>query len=318
MNTITVTIDRAGLTYIAIPVTAESTVELVQHNTGVNLWYALLIDGQHYDLAMWKHTVGRPELTEALNQALADVRAAIRSLQTPPTKPATTAAEYLEATHDANKARELHPSDLGSIKLDAFQAMTEDGRRAVWAAAGDRDRLGLALQVCRRKGHGPDAESIANYLVELDARFGPSPVERAVSGALERLAESHQRSYEGAETKEERTYFSRWAGAFRKAHFAYARGGIRPEPTESLSWLVPSATRAGRVHSVSRDGHCTCEAQNRGCWHSALVTGIETAGDDLDRFDGGDGEEEADRAAGTAARTEHGRRLCAARSRVAA
>jgi hypothetical protein len=203
-------------------------------------------------------------------------------------KPATTAAEYLEATRDANKARELHPSDLGNIDLDSFQLMTPDGRRQTWAAASDDDRRGLALQIIRRQGHGPDAATINLFLAELDARFGPSPIERAVAGALEQMADTHQRSHETAETKEERTYFSRWAGAFRKALYFYSREGVRPEQTESGAWLVPSATRTGRVHSVARDGRCSCEAQGRGCWHAALCSGIETAYDGLGQADDGD------------------------------
>lgn len=88
MTTITPTkpiiIDRAGLSYAIVPVSAESTVELVQHDAGANLWYALVVDGAYYhDLVMWKHTVGRPELMDALDQALADVQAAIIALLVP-------------------------------------------------------------------------------------------------------------------------------------------------------------------------------------------------------------------------------------------
>jgi hypothetical protein len=245
------------------------------------------------------------------------------------TKPATTAAEYAERTRDENKARELHPSDLGSIDLDSFQLQTPDGRRQTWAAATDADKRGLALQVIRRQGHGPDEATIALYLAELDERFGPSPIERAVMGALEQMAESHQRSFETAETKEERTYFSRWAGAFRKA-LLYWLQGTRPEQTESGSWLVPSATRDGKVHGVARDGRCSCEAQGRGCWHAALVSGIETAYDGLGQADDGDEElaaiEEPDDAApeppaqqssGADARAL-AQRIAAARARIAA
>lgn len=233
-------------------------------------------------------------------------------------KPATNAQEYAERTRDENKARELHPSDQGRIDLDAFQAQSSEGRRQTWAAASEGDRRGLALQIIRRQNHGPDEATIALYLEQLDARFGLSPIERAVCGALERLADSHQRSAETAETTEERTYFRRWAGAFHKALYYYKQG-VRPEQTDSGAWLVPSATRAAHIHGVSRDGQCTCEAQNRGCWHSALITGIETAGDDMDRFDSLEAEEEPiDYQTEAAARAELGRRLCAARSRCAA
>jgi hypothetical protein len=203
---------------------------------------------------------------------------------------ATSAAEYETRTRDENKQRELHPSDIGSLSLDTFRTMSTADCRAAWLAASDADKRGLALQIIRHKGHGPDEATIALYLGLLEERFGLSPVEQTVASALERLAEAHQRSAEGAETKEERLYFRRWAGAFRKALY-YHLQGVRPEQTPGGSWLVTSATRVGQVHQVERSGECTCEAQNRGCWHSALVTGIETAYDDMERFDGGDDEQ---------------------------
>lgn len=116
----------------------------------------------------------------------------------------------------------------------------------------------------------------------------PSPIDLAVEAALERLAESHQRSAATADTAEARRFFARWAGAFRKALLLY-RQGVRPDRLVSGAWLVPSATRA-IVHQVGRDGACTCEAGSRGCWHAALVAGVEVAYEDLDTHgDDGDG-----------------------------
>lgn len=86
--------------------------------------------------------------------------------------PATSAAEYLERTHDENKQRELHPADMGNIDLETFQAMSDDGRRAVWFAASADDRRGLAIQIIRRTNRGPDEESIALYLDLCGQRFG--------------------------------------------------------------------------------------------------------------------------------------------------
>lgn len=114
-----------------------------------------------------------------------------------------------------------------------------------------------------------------------------SPIESAVEAALERLGDEHQRSAERADDAEHRVFFRRWAGAFRKALLKYLQG-TRPEPTPGGAWLVGSATRGGVVHRVTKDGACTCESQNRGCWHAALVTGIEVAFDDLATY-GDDG-----------------------------
>jgi hypothetical protein len=205
-------------------------------------------------------------------------------------KPATCNAEYAENTRDENKQRELHPHDIGSLSLETFRTQSTADCRAAWLTASDADKRGLALQIIRHKGHGPDEQTIALYLGLLEERFGLGPVEQSVASALERLAEAHQRSAENAETREERVYFRRWAGAFRKALYRWLQG-VRPEQTPGGAWLVTSATRLETVHQVERSGECTCEAQNRGCWHSAIATGIETAYDDMDRFDGGDTEQ---------------------------
>lgn len=198
----------------------------------------------------------------------------------PHTKPATSAAEYEARTRDENKQRELHPDVNGSLSLDTMRALPRPEARQIWAAAADADKRGLAIQCIRHGGHCPDEATVAMYLDILEGQLGPSEVEAAVMGALSRLADSHQRSAEGAETTDERTFFRRWAGAFRKALLNYKRG-VRPEQTPLGSWLVESATRSGTVHSVERSGVCSCEAQNRGCWHSALVAGVETGYDDL-------------------------------------
>jgi hypothetical protein len=77
---VTIAFDR--LVSHHIPVTAESSAELVEHTPGEQPWYALLVDGRHYDLILWKHTIGRPETETALQQALAAVQAAIASAST--------------------------------------------------------------------------------------------------------------------------------------------------------------------------------------------------------------------------------------------
>lgn len=74
-----ITVDQPGLTKHTITVRTICTAQLVEHDTGSNIWYALLIEGQYYDLVMWKHTIGRPELIAALNRALAQVQTAIQS-----------------------------------------------------------------------------------------------------------------------------------------------------------------------------------------------------------------------------------------------
>lgn len=115
-------------------------------------------------------------------------------------------------------------------------------------------------------------------------QYTPSPIDLAVAGALERLADEHQRSSERAAHRDEQTFFRRWAGAFRKALYFYQQG-VRPQIAPSGGWLIPSATRAGCVHQVGRDGKCSCEARDRGCWHAAMAAGSEVGADDVERFD---------------------------------
>ena len=86
----------------------------------------------------------------------------------------------------------------------------------------------------------------------------------AIEAALERLAESHQRSADGA-TGDTRRFFRRWAGSFRKALYFWL-AGVRPVAVNSGGWLVTSATRGGVVHQVSRDGGCSCAgSRSRRC-----------------------------------------------------
>ena len=59
--------------------------------------------------------------------------------------------------------------------------------------------------------------------------------------------------------------------AARKAAYNAAQG-IAAVPTAN-GYLVPSSSRGNVIHLV-QDGHCSCEAGQRGrqCWHVALVT----------------------------------------------
>src|SRR5262245_13998982 len=116
-----------------------------------------------------------------------------------------------------------------------------------------------------------------------------STIETTIAAALERLAAEHQRSADGADAKDVHRFFASWSGAFRKALLYYLQG-TRPQQTPGGAWLITSATRAGRVHQVGANGHCSCEAgaKQQACWHCAIVCGVEVGMDDLDRFDDAD------------------------------
>lgn len=87
MTTITIHPERCHEQTITLY--AHSTVELVKHEPAdsANTWYSLLVDGRHYRLVMAKFTYGRPEIMAAMEQALADVQAAIDSLRMPEPPP---------------------------------------------------------------------------------------------------------------------------------------------------------------------------------------------------------------------------------------
>lgn len=199
-------------------------------------------------------------------------------------KPATNAAEYEARTRDENKQRELHPSDLGSLSLDYFTTHSASDCRAAWLTASDADKRGLALQIIRHKGHGPDEATIAMYVELLEERFGLSEVEQAICGALERLATTEAQSARTARAaglKDDATFFQRAANAYAKALRFYLQG-LRPEPTQT-GYLLPSQRDGEAPHLLTLDGSwiCTCAAGESIHWASALIIGIEVGYDDL-------------------------------------
>ena len=78
----TVSINELGLIEQTIPITANSTVDLVTHDPDMNgnIWYALLVDEKYYNLLMWKHTIGRPDKVGLLEDILKRVQDAVLEL----------------------------------------------------------------------------------------------------------------------------------------------------------------------------------------------------------------------------------------------
>lgn len=81
-----VTIDLPRLVRNTVTgICADTTVSVVDSETGGswhdgtgNIWVCLQMNGRvHYPLVMRKHVYGRPELEEAIQQALALIEAAI-------------------------------------------------------------------------------------------------------------------------------------------------------------------------------------------------------------------------------------------------
>jgi hypothetical protein len=132
------------------------------------------------------------------------------------------------------------------------------------------------------------------------ARNVPQPIEtppahdtpaldRAVTAALERLAETEARAARQARTRgetKEAAYFQRAVNAYVKA-LGFWLAGLRPTQTPN-GWLLPSQRPGEAPHKLTLDGGwiCTCPSGEHIHWASALIVGIEVGQDDLDQFGG--------------------------------
>jgi hypothetical protein len=226
--------------------------------------------------------------------------------------PATTSAEYTERTRDENKQRELHPADMGNIDLDTFQAMSADGRRAVWFAASDADRRGLALAIIRRAGRGPSDELIATYLGLCEQRFGsdlamPAPAD-IVAAADERANDAMARG----DDREAARYGRVVEQLARGARLCWSSGRL----------LIRSSS--GHLYTVE-SGRCDCpnsRSSSPSCWHLPVFDLLLDMADDRAAAADILADAAAERAAQALdeaeARRELARRMCEARSRIAA
>lgn len=120
------------------------------------------------------------------------------------------------------------------------------------------------------------------------------PIDCAIIGALERLAQEHasaarlaEQAHDKAHAIEER----RQTTAYTRALEQY-RKGVRPDVLPSGARIVPSSTPGHPAHLITMDGDwvCTCKAHASMHWPIALIIGIEVAMDDLERFDDPPGE----------------------------
>lgn len=178
---------------------------------------------------------------------------------------------YRERAHDAAKDLDLHGWTrlVGAIDLAAFQAMSPDGRRAVWGQASAEDKLGLVLQILRSKDEPFDSDVINGWLEALDLRFTPAPPPALVQAVAARGAQIAQAAGDVAGMR-----------SCDKAAYHLAQGIELARVADGV--LVPSGTRAGVVYRVRDLGgtwSCSCEAaqHGRGCWHGEAAEIITTA-----------------------------------------
>jgi hypothetical protein len=114
----------------------------------------------------------------------------------------------------------------------------------------------------------------------------PSPDH--IIAALESLLDTAQRAYDSTDRsdKEERAFWRRQRNAFINAQADVLAG--RLPLVSGAAYLMPSASRPGAYHRCYREGGiwlCSCEAGERGDFHrhTALITAIEVALDQLEQ-----------------------------------
>lgn len=142
------------------------------------------------------------------------------------------------------------------------------------------------------------------------------PIDAAVMGALERLADESSQAMRLARADGDKaggTFWQRAATSYTNALIEY-RKGVRPELLASGAWLLPSRRAYEAPHIVRMDGDwvCSCKAGASMHWAVALIIGIEVAHDDMTRFDDGPIEEELP--AIEERKAQLGARLCVARA----
>src|SRR6185369_14424053 len=127
------------------------------------------------------------------------------------------------------------------IDLAAFLALSSEARAARWRQWSAADKADVVIQQLTRLGYAWDAALVETQIAKYDAKYAIGPIDQAVEGALERLAQEHSAaarlavaSGDKAHATEER----RQTTAYTNALIQY-RAGVRPELLASGAWLLP-------------------------------------------------------------------------------
>jgi hypothetical protein len=192
--------------------------------------------------------------------------------------------------------------------LNVFLSLKGEARAARWRGLDYSSKYRLvARQLTAITGDWMPSD-VDGWIARYDEKWAAGPLDAAIEGALERLAIEHSDAARLADAtgdlahrKAERAA----ATAFTNALAQY-RAGVRPDVLPSGARLVPSSRPGQPAHLLTMDGDwiCNCAAGANMHWPIALCIGLETAHDDMDRFDDGDAEPTP---------AELGQRLCAAR-----
>jgi hypothetical protein len=214
--------------------------------------------------------------------------------------------EYAERARDELRQIELHPHDLGAIELDTFMALSQVERCIIWAQSSANDRRGLALQVIRRKGHGPDEATIALYVELLDQRFGSDQTCPDRDDLLALVKERHDTAIRFEDMPGARQLDRVRCNLLSGAGLTWHLGDL----------LIQSINNPGSIYSVNSTG-CTCPngaAGRASCWHVALYDLLIELAEERAASADMSADAAAERIARAADNRTLGRRICGARA----
>jgi hypothetical protein len=77
----TIFVSHVGLAQTSITVSAESDVGIVERDVNGQVYVGILADERFIPLVLWKHTVGREQLVEAVEAVHNELKAAIAELR---------------------------------------------------------------------------------------------------------------------------------------------------------------------------------------------------------------------------------------------
>jgi len=217
-----------------------------------------------------------------------------------------TTDQLIDTTfHTTDAELRCQAADVDFVAV--FLALKGEARAARWRGLDYGAKFRLVARRIEQLGGDWTTSDVEAQIAKYDEKYTAGPVDAAIEGALERLAGENAQHARAAETSADRAHFRRAATAYTNALVQY-RAGVRPEILPSGARLIPSSTPGKPAHLVTMDGDwvCSCTAGASMHWPLALVTGIEIAHDDMQRFDDPPGEPTP---------IDLGRRLAEARAR---
>jgi hypothetical protein len=195
-----------------------------------------------------------------------------------------------------NQALHTAECDQRMAEADAqfatdFVTMSPERQASCWRGLSHAEKSRLVVRRIEALGKDWTPSTVESFIAKYDERFAAGPVDAAIEGALERLAEESATAMRLARADGDKAggaFWQRAATAYTNALIEY-RKGVRPELLRSGAQLLPSRRAGEAPHIVRMDGDwtCSCKAGAAMHWSLALIIGIEVAHDDMARYDDG-------------------------------